>query len=41
MKIVLASDACSGPPIIIKSHDLGVGDNGGAVGEIVFYHEGD
>ncbi len=41
MKIALASDACSGPPIIIRSHNLRVGDNRGAVGEIVSYHEGD
>jgi hypothetical protein len=41
MKITLASDACFGPPIIITSHDLRVGDNRGAVGEIVSYHDRD
>jgi hypothetical protein len=41
MKIALASDVSSGPPIIIRSHDLRVSDNREAVGEIVSYHEGD
>jgi len=38
---VLASDACSRPPIIIISHDLYVGDTRRVVGEIVLYHERD
>jgi hypothetical protein len=40
-KIVLASDACSKPRIIIKFSDLHVGDIRGAVGEIASYHEKD
>jgi hypothetical protein len=39
MKIVLASDACSKPFNIIKSHDSHVDDIKGAVGEIASYHE--
>jgi hypothetical protein len=41
MKIVLVGDACSKPPIIIKFHDLHVGDIRGAMGEITSYHEKD
>jgi hypothetical protein len=33
---MLVGKACSKPPIIIKSHDLHVGDIRGAMGEIVF-----
>jgi hypothetical protein len=40
-KIVLASDVCSKPPIIIRSHDLHVGDIRGVVGDIISYHERD
>jgi hypothetical protein len=40
-KIALASDACSRPPMIIKSQDLHVGDNRGAMGEIASYHKRD
>ncbi len=40
-KITLAGDACSRPPIIIRSHDLHVGNIKGAVGEITSYHEED
>jgi hypothetical protein len=40
-KIALASDACSRPPITIKSHDLHVGYISKAMGEIVSYHERD
>jgi hypothetical protein len=40
-KIVLASDACSRPPITIISHDLHEGDIRGAKGEIASYHERD
>jgi hypothetical protein len=38
-KIVLASDACSRPPIITRSHDLHASDIRGAVGEIAPYDE--
>jgi hypothetical protein len=38
-KIALASDACSKPPTIIRSHDLHAGDIRRAVGEITSYHE--
>jgi hypothetical protein len=38
---VLASDVCSRPPIIIKSHDLHARDIRGAMGEITSYHERD
>jgi hypothetical protein len=38
-KIVLASDPCSRPPIIIRSHDLHASDIRGAVGEIAPYDE--
>ncbi len=31
----------SGPPIIIRSHELHAGDIRGAVGEIASYHERD
>jgi hypothetical protein len=34
-------DACSKPPITIRSHDLHVGDIRGAVGEITSYHKRD
>ncbi len=37
-KIELARDACSIPPIIIKSHDLHVNDIRGVVHEISSYH---
>jgi hypothetical protein len=40
-KIVLAVDACFRPPIIIRSHDLHVGDIKRAMGEITSYHERD
>jgi hypothetical protein len=40
-KIMLVYDACSRPPITIRSHNLHVGDIRGVVGEIVFYHERD
>jgi hypothetical protein len=40
-KIVLAGDACSRPPIIIRYHDLDAGDIWGAVGEIISYHKKD
>jgi hypothetical protein len=40
-KIVLASDACSRPPIIIQSHDLHVGNIRRAMGEISSHHERD
>ncbi len=33
---MLAGDACSRPPISIRSHDVHVG---GAMGEITSYHE--
>jgi len=38
-KIVMASDACSRPPTIIRSHDLHASDIRGAKGEITSYHE--
>jgi hypothetical protein len=39
---VLARDACSKPPITIRSHDLHVGDIRRVVGEIIsYYHERD
>jgi hypothetical protein len=40
-KIVLASDVCSKPPTIIKSHNLHVGDIRRAMGEITSYHKKD
>jgi hypothetical protein len=40
-KITLTSDACSRPPIIIRSHDLHIGDIKEAAGEITSYHERD
>jgi hypothetical protein len=40
-KIALVGDAYSRPPIIIKFHDLHVGNSRGAVGEITSYHERD
>jgi hypothetical protein len=40
-KIMLAGDACSRPPITIKSHNLHVGDIREVVGEIAFYHKRD
>jgi hypothetical protein len=40
-KIVLASDACSKPPITIKFHNLHVGGIKGAMSEITTYHERD
>jgi hypothetical protein len=36
---VLAGDAGSRPPIIIKSHNLHADDIKGPIGEIVSYHE--
>jgi hypothetical protein len=38
-KIVLVGDACSRPPIIIRFHNLHVGDIRGAMGAVVSYHE--
>jgi hypothetical protein len=38
---MLASDACSRPPIVIKFHDLHASDIRGAMGEIASYHERD
>jgi hypothetical protein len=38
-KIALVGDACSKPPIIIRSHDLHVGDIKRVVGEITSYHK--
>jgi hypothetical protein len=40
-KIVLVGDACSRPPITIKSNNFHVGDIRGAVGEIASYHKRD
>ncbi len=40
-KIVLAGDAYSRPPIIIKSHNLHASDIRGVVDEIISYHERD
>jgi hypothetical protein len=40
-KSVLAGDACSRPPITIRSHDLHAGNIRGVVGEITSYHERD
>jgi hypothetical protein len=40
-KIALARDACSRPPIIIRSHDLHANDIRRAMGEITSYHERD
>ncbi len=37
----LAGDACSRPPITIRSHYLHVGDIRRAVGEIISYHKRD
>jgi hypothetical protein len=39
--IVLAGYACSRPPIIIKFHNLHVGDIKGFKGEVTSYHEKD
>jgi hypothetical protein len=39
--IVLAGDACSRPPITIKSHDLHACDIRSAMGQIASYHERD
>jgi len=36
---MLVGNVYSRPPLIIKSHDLHVGDIKGVVGEITFYHE--
>jgi hypothetical protein len=38
-KIMLASDACSRPPITIRSHHLHASDIKGVVGEIASYHK--
>jgi hypothetical protein len=40
-KITLARDACSRPPITIKSHNLHACDIRGPMGEIVSYHKRD
>jgi len=40
-KIVSAGDACSRPPITIRSHDLYAGDIKRATSEIASYHERD
>jgi hypothetical protein len=40
-KIALAIDACSRPPITIRSHDLHACNNRGAMGEIISYHKRD
>jgi hypothetical protein len=40
-KTVMASDACSKPPITIRSHDLHASDIRKAMGEIVSYHKRD
>jgi hypothetical protein len=40
-KIALVGDACSRPPITIKSHDLHAGDIKGAMGETSSYHKRD
>jgi len=37
-KIMLMSDACSRPPICIRSHNLHVDNIKGTVGEITSYH---
>ncbi len=36
---MLAGDACSKPPIIIRSHNLHVNDIRGVMGEIISYDE--
>jgi len=41
MKIALVGDACFKPLIIIKFHDLHVGDITRALGEIPSYHKKD
>jgi hypothetical protein len=41
MKITLTGGACSKPPIIIRFHNLHVGNIRGAMGEIISYHERD
>jgi len=38
---MLVSDACFRPPIIIRSHDLHVGDIRRTMGDVVSYHEKD
>jgi hypothetical protein len=38
---MLVDDACSRPPITIRSHNLHVGDIIRVVGEITFYHKKD
>jgi hypothetical protein len=40
-KIALLGDACSKPPITIRSHNLHGGDIRGAMGEIAPYHKRD
>ncbi len=40
-KIVLARDACSKPPIIIRFHNLHASNIRGVVHEIASYHERD
>jgi hypothetical protein len=40
-KIMLVGDACFRPPIIIKFHDLRVGNIRKVVGEITSYHKRD
>jgi hypothetical protein len=41
MNIALVRDAYFRPPITIKSHDLHLGDIGGAMGEIPSCHKRD
>ncbi len=40
-KIMLAGDACSGPPITIRSYDLHAGNIKRALSETASYHEKD
>ncbi len=40
-KIVLVGDACSRPPITIRSHDLHACDIKSVMGQITSYHERD
>jgi hypothetical protein len=40
-RVVLAGDVYSRPPIIVRPHDLHVGDIKGAMGEIASYHKRD
>jgi hypothetical protein len=36
---MLVGDTCSKPPIMIRSHDLPIGDIKGVVSEIISYHK--